>query len=136
MMLDRKKTPNSSEAERALSSLAFLQRRPRSTFEDLIADLYLPSQPKKVAREGAIYAIHAEHVASYERCLRNAAMKPHILLNLPVWLRVACVYAAADSSQYDSVFPSSDLDQETLLSICPDYTRYAAYQQYGNCFYT
>ena len=57
-------------------------------------------------------------------------MKLHILLSLPVWLRLTCVQAAADSSQYDSVFPSSGIEQETLLSICPDYTRYAIHQQY------
>lgn len=62
-------------------------------------------------------------------------MKLHGLLSLPAWLRLACVQAAADSSQYDSVFPSSGVDQGTLLSICPDYARYAIHQQYGTCFH-
>ena len=56
-------------------------------------------------------------------------MKLSILLSLPVGLRIACAQLVDETQPYRGVFDGSSLDQESLLSICPDYTRYAVLQQ-------
>lgn len=59
--------------------------------------------------------------------LSSSSMKLTTLLTLPACLRLACLTTAwsYDDEVYNGEFNAAGLDQETLLGLCPDYTRYA-----------
>lgn len=57
-------------------------------------------------------------------------MKFATLLALPTWLRLACLVTAdgIDGKAYEGAFDSTGLGQETLVGLCPDYTRHAVHR--------